>query len=79
MLLSNAAGKGKPDNNGEIAVNDKIPVPCQHCHGTGINAGIECRECGGKGHRVVIAGRIVNAPKPNRPERWRGKPSIPRK
>jgi hypothetical protein len=42
-----------------IQMNEKLPVPCEHCHGTGVNAGIECRECGGKGHRVVIAGRLV--------------------
>ena len=60
-------------------MNDKMPVPCEDCHGTGINAGIECQECRGKGYRVVIAGKMVNAPKPDRRERWRGKPSIRRK
>jgi hypothetical protein len=39
--------------------NEKIPIPCEHCHGTGIIRGIECRECLGRGHRVVVAGRVV--------------------
>jgi DnaJ-class molecular chaperone len=52
-------------------VNDKMPVPCEHCRGTGIIAGIECRECRGKGHRVVVAGRMVNAPNPDGREQWR--------
>jgi hypothetical protein len=38
---------------------EKVPVPCDRCHGTGINAGIECSECGGKGHRVVIGGKMA--------------------
>ena len=37
--------------------NEKIPIPCEHCRGTGIIRGIECRECLGRGHRVVVAGR----------------------
>jgi DnaJ-class molecular chaperone len=36
--------------------NEKVPVPCDRCRGTGINVGIECSECGGKGHRVMIGG-----------------------
>ena len=39
--------------------NEKIPIPCEHCHGTGIVRGIECRECLGRGHRVIVAGRVV--------------------
>jgi len=54
---------------------EKVPVPCDRCHGTGINAGIECSECGGKGHRVVIGGRVAAPTKPpERRKRWRGKP-----
>jgi DnaJ-class molecular chaperone len=29
--------------------NEKIPIPCENCHGTGIVRGIECRECLGRG------------------------------
>jgi RecJ-like exonuclease len=39
--------------------SEKIPVPCERCRGTGIVDGIECRECLGRGHRVVVAGRLV--------------------
>jgi len=46
----------------------KVPVPCDRCHGTGINAGIECSECGGKGHRVVIGGKMTA---PTKPPEWR--------
>jgi hypothetical protein len=52
---------------------EKVPVPCDRCHGTGINAGIECSECGGKGHRVVIGGKMAAPTKPpERRKRWRG-------
>jgi DnaJ-class molecular chaperone len=55
---------------------EKVPVPCDRCHGTGINAGIECSECGGKGHRVVIGGKMAAPTKPpERRKRWRGKPA----
>ena len=61
-------------------MNEKIPIPCEQCHGTGLNAGIECIECHGKGHRVVIGGKIVAptrpAGPPTRPQgtQWRRKP-----
>ena len=37
-------------------MDEKLPIPCEHCHGTGIQADLECKECGGRGHRVVVAG-----------------------
>jgi len=55
----------------------KVPIPCNRCHGTGINTGIECSECGGKGYRVVIGGQMAARTKPlerGRPKRWREKP-----
>ena len=61
-------------------MNEKIPIPCEQCHGTGLNAGIECIECQGKGHRVVIGGNMIatrpsgSSPRPQR-KQWRGKPS----
>jgi DnaJ-class molecular chaperone len=46
-------------------MNEKIPIPCEHCHGTGLIAGIECMECHGKGHRVVIGGNMIQATRPS--------------
>lgn len=40
-------------------MNEKTPVPCQHCRGTGLKAGIECRECNGKGYRLLIGGQLT--------------------
>ena len=40
-------------------MNEKVPIPCELCRGTGLTAGIECRECEGKGHRVLIGGKLV--------------------
>src|SRR5262245_31228246 len=64
-LLSMQSAASKP-------ANEKMPIPCEHCHGTGIIRGIECRECLGRGHRVVVAGRVV------RPARQRPGTSRPR-
>ena len=47
-------------------MNEKIPIPCEQCHGTGLNAGIECIECHGRGHRVVIGGKIAAPDKTQR-------------
>jgi DnaJ-class molecular chaperone len=65
----------QPSRDDPRPMDEKLPVPCEHCHGTGIQAGLECRECGGRGHRVVVAGKL----QPNRqrsqprqqPQRWR--------
>jgi DnaJ-class molecular chaperone len=51
--------------------NEKIPIPCENCHGTGIVRGIECRECLGRGHRVIVAGRVV--PLSRQPHRYSGR------
>jgi DnaJ-class molecular chaperone len=40
-------------------MNEKVPIPCERCRGTGLIAGIECKECEGKGHRVLIGGKLV--------------------
>ena len=34
-------------------MNQKMPIPCEHCHSTGLNAGLEFTRCHGKGRRVV--------------------------
>jgi DnaJ-class molecular chaperone len=40
-------------------MSEKLPHPCEHCGATGIFHGIECGECGGKGHRLVVDGRTA--------------------
>jgi RecJ-like exonuclease len=56
-------------------MDEKLPIPCEHCHGTGIQAGLECKECGGRGHRVVVAGKLQpngqNRQPRQQPQRWR--------
>jgi hypothetical protein len=40
-------------------MNDKMPAPCEHCRATGLFGGGECRECDGKGYRLIIDGRVT--------------------
>jgi hypothetical protein len=57
-------------------MNEKMPVPCQHCHGTGLKAGIECRECKGKGYRLLIGDQpTALVARPGRLKHRRGKPA----
>ena len=63
------ARSGRQPLTGRFPMNDKMPVPCEHCHGTGIQGGIECRECGGKGHRVIVAGKLMSQKQTRAPHR----------
>ena len=38
-------------------MNEKLPIPCERCHASGLFAGLECEECRGKGYRLSIDGR----------------------
>ena len=40
-------------------MNEKLPAPCQACHGSGLRDGSECRECGGKGYRLFVNGNQI--------------------
>jgi DnaJ-class molecular chaperone len=40
-------------------MSDKLPAPCEHCKATGLFGGSECRECDGKGYRLIIDGRVT--------------------
>jgi hypothetical protein len=40
-------------------MNDKLRAPCEHCKATGLFEGSECRECDGKGYRLIVDGRVV--------------------
>jgi DnaJ-class molecular chaperone len=42
---------------------DKLPTPCEHCKGTGLSHGVECRECRGKGYRLILNGPSAAGPK----------------
>jgi DnaJ-class molecular chaperone len=44
-------------------MNDKTPIPCEHCSGTGIKAGNPCRECRGKGYRLLAGGKSRATPR----------------
>jgi len=37
-------------------MTEKLPAPCEHCKGTGLSHGVECRECRGKGYRLIVNG-----------------------
>jgi DnaJ-class molecular chaperone len=55
-----------------LSMREKLPVPCQSCQGTGLRAGIECRECKGKGYHLMIGSKRIAQARPERPKRWRG-------
>jgi hypothetical protein len=40
-------------------MSDKLPAPCEHCKATGFFGGSVCRECDGKGYRLIIDGRVI--------------------
>jgi len=44
-------------------MTEKLPIPCEYCHATGISNGSECLECRGKGYRLIINGQVT-APRP---------------
>jgi hypothetical protein len=48
-------------------MDEKLPAPCEPCHGLGLHNGSECGECGGKGYRMFVNG----SPSPARQERPR--------
>jgi hypothetical protein len=39
-------------------MSDKQPIPCEHCKAKGLFGGDQCRECGGRGYRLVSDGRV---------------------
>ena len=64
-------------------MNEKLPIPCERCHGSGLFAGLECEECRGKGYRLSIDGTPLpardvrpasNNKRPNRPKRCKRRP-----
>jgi len=40
-------------------MSDQQPAPCEHCKATGLFDGSECRECDGKGYRLIADGRVA--------------------
>jgi hypothetical protein len=40
-------------------MNNRIPVPCQPCQGTGLRQGAQCRECDGNGYRLMVDGKLA--------------------
>ena len=40
-------------------MSDKLPAPCEHCKATGFFGGSVCRECDGKGFRLIVDGRVI--------------------
>ena len=55
-------------------MNEKLPIPCEHCRGTGIQSGLDCRECGGRGFRVMVAGTLQPNRQQQRPPRQQPQP-----
>jgi hypothetical protein len=41
-------------------MSDKLPAPCVHCKATGFFGGSVCRECDGKGYRLIVDGRVIH-------------------
>ena len=40
-------------------MNEKLPIPCERCHASGLIAGLECEECRGNGYRLSFDGRTA--------------------
>jgi hypothetical protein len=59
-------------------MDEKLPAPCEPCHGSGLHNGSECAECGGKGYRMFVNGRPSQSPR-ERPKQWRGQRPISRR
>jgi DnaJ-class molecular chaperone len=38
-------------------MDEKVPAPCEPCHGSGVRDGIICDKCGGKGYRLLVNGK----------------------
>ena len=62
-------------------MNEKLPIPCERCHASGLFGGVECEECRGKGYCLSVDGRPVPtrdvrlaSTRPNRPKRWQRSP-----
>jgi len=45
-------------------MDEKLPIPCERCKGTGVFQGATCDECGGKGYRLIVGGRLSSPTKP---------------
>jgi len=54
-------------------MNEKLPAPCEPCHGSGLRDGSECSECRGKGYRLFVNGNQtpVRQDTPQRRQRQR--------
>jgi len=56
-------------------MNEKIPAPCEPCHGSGMHHGNVCSDCQGKGYRMFVNGN-QNPVKIETPKRWQNQRSI---
>ena len=45
----------------KLQMDEKLPIPCEHCKATGLFKGSDCRECGGKGYRLNVNRRTLQA------------------
>jgi len=61
---------GRPYLRSTNQMNEKLPAPCEACHGSGLRHGAVCGECQGKGYRLFVDGRQIPVQKQS-PQRWR--------
>jgi len=52
-------------------MDERLPAPCEPCHGSGLRKGSECSECGGKGYRLFVNGNQAPV-RQERPQRRQG-------
>ena len=55
-------------------MEEKLPAPCEACHGSGVRHGVACGECQGKGYRLFVNGRQTPV-KQQSPEWQRPRPN----
>jgi hypothetical protein len=52
-----------------ISMNERLPAPCEPCHGSGLLKGSACNDCGGKGYRMFVNGNQMPL-RQERPQPW---------
>jgi DnaJ-class molecular chaperone len=56
-----------------LSISEKMPVPCQSCHATGLKAGTECRDCRGRGYQLVTSGKLMALGRLEKRKQWQSR------
>lgn len=55
-------------------MNERLPAPCEPCHGSGMRDGTVCSECRGKGYHLLVNGKQLSV-RQEKTERWQDHPT----